>query len=450
MPQTRHYEMKDSGVEWIGEIPRGWAVERLKAMFSFGKGLPITKENLVEQGIPVISYGQIHAKFNTGVEVLPQLLRYVDAKWLESNANSLVSEGDFIFADTSEDMEGCGNCVYVDTLNEGAQLFAGYHTIIFKPKRSKHNKFLAYLFKSDAWRTQLRSRVGGVKLFSISRRMLNLATVILPPQNEQTAIAAYLDKKCATIDAIIAEAKASIEEYKSWKASVIFETVTKGLNPYAEMKDSGVEWIGLIPGHWVVKRLKYVAVSLSKGNGITKDETAEDGDTPCVRYGEIYAKYNQSFMECQTRTYKDIITSPKYFTYGDILITCTGELVEEIGKSVAYLGSEKCLAGGDIIVLKHTQNASFLNYALNCNYAQSQKSCDKAKLKVVHISAYDVGNIWMALPPLPEQTAIASYLDSKCAAIDSVIAEKEVLISDLETYKRSLIFEVVTGKRRVC
>ena len=219
-------EMKDSGVEWIGEIPRGWAVERLKAMFSFGKGLPITKEDLVEQGIPVISYGQIHAKFNTGVEVLPQLLRYVDAKWLVSNANSLVSEGDFIFADTSEDMEGCGNCVYVDTLNEGAQLFAGYHTIIFKLKRSKHNKFLAYLFKSDAWRTQLRSRVGGVKLFSISRRMLNLATVILPPQNEQTAIAAYLDSKCAAIDGIILEKEDLIREMENYRRSLIFEVVT--------------------------------------------------------------------------------------------------------------------------------------------------------------------------------------------------------------------------------
>ena len=219
-------EMKDSGVEWIGEIPGGWAVERLKAMFSFGKGLPITKEDLVEQGIPVISYGQIHAKFNTGVEVLPQLLRYVDAKWLESNANSLVSEGDFIFADTSEDMEGCGNCVYVDTLNEGAQLFAGYHTITFKPKRSKHNKFLAYLFKSDAWRTQLRSRVGGVKLFSISRRMLNLATVILPPQNEQTAIVAYLDSKCAAIDGIILEKEELIRELETYKRSLIFEVVT--------------------------------------------------------------------------------------------------------------------------------------------------------------------------------------------------------------------------------
>lgn len=124
--------------------------------------------------------------------------------------------------------------------------------------------------------------------------------------------------------------------------------------------------------------------------------------------------------------------------------------MEEIGKGVAYLGSEKCLAGGDIIVLKHTQNASFLNYALNCNYAQSQKSCDKAKLKVVHISAFDIGNIWMALPPLPEQTAIAAYLDSKCAAIDGIILEKEDLIRELENYKRSLIFEVVTGKRRVC
>ena len=218
--------MKDSGVEWIGEIPKDWGVERLKTMFSFGKGLPITKEDLVEQGIPVISYGQIHAKFNTGVEVLPELLRYVDAKWLKSNANSLVYEGDFIFADTSEDMEGCGNCVYVDTLGEGAQLFAGYHTITFKPKCSRNNKFLAYLFKSDAWRTQLRSRVGGVKLFSISRRMLNLATVILPPTTEQEAIVAYLDKKCAAIDGIIAEKEALISDLETYKKSLIFEVVT--------------------------------------------------------------------------------------------------------------------------------------------------------------------------------------------------------------------------------
>ena len=218
--------MKDSGADWVGVIPRGWTVERLKALFAFGKGLPITKEDLVECGIPVISYGQIHAKCNTGVEVLPELLRYVDAKWLDSNAGSLVGEGDFIFADTSEDMDGCGNCVYIDSLDEGARLFAGYHTITFRPKKTKRNKYLAYLFKSDAWRTQLRSRVSGVKLFSISRRMLNSATVILPPAEEQAAIVSYLDDKCAVIDSIIAEKEALIAELETYKKSLIFETVT--------------------------------------------------------------------------------------------------------------------------------------------------------------------------------------------------------------------------------
>ena len=428
MPQTRHYEMKDSGVEWIGKMPIGWKIVPAKFFMKVQAGYPFDSERFDNsQGIPLIRIRDItsgHTEtFYNG--------DYPEEYVVHNNDLLVGMDGDF----NVRWWQG-GEAV----LNQRCcRIFA------------RNGLLLRYFyFLLPFYLKQVNELAYSTTVKHLANGDIGNADICLPPEDEQTAIAAYLDEKCATIDAIIAEAKASIEEYKSWKASVIFETVTKGLNPYAEMKDSGVEWIGLIPGHWVVKRLKYVAVSLSKGNGITKDETAEDGDTPCVRYGEIYAKYNQSFMECQTRTYKDIITSPKYFTYGDILITCTGELVEEIGKSVAYLGSEKCLAGGDIIVLKHTQNASFLNYALNCNYAQSQKSCDKAKLKVVHISAYDVGNIWMALPPLPEQTAIASYLDSKCAAIDSVIAEKEALISDLETYKRSLIFEVVTGKRRVC
>lgn len=428
MPQTRHYEMKDSGVEWIGRMPIGWKIVPAKFFMKVQAGYPFDSERFDNsQGIPLIRIRDItsgHTEtFYNG--------DYPEEYVVHNNDLLVGMDGDF----NVRWWQG-GEAV----LNQRCcRIFA------------RNGLLLRYFyFLLPFYLKQVNELAYSTTVKHLANGDIGNADICLPPEDEQTAIAAYLDEKCATIDAIIAEAKASIEEYKSWKASVIFETVTKGLNPNAEMKDSGVEWIGLIPGHWVVKRLKYVAVSLSKGNGITKDETAEDGDTPCVRYGEIYAKYNQSFMECQTRTYKDIITSPKYFTYGDILITCTGELVEEIGKSVAYLGSEKCLAGGDIIVLKHTQNASFLNYALNCNYAQSQKSCDKAKLKVVHISAYDVGNIWMALPPLPEQTAIASYLDSKCAAIDSVIAEKEALISDLETYKRSLIFEVVTGKRRVC
>ena len=159
--------MKDSGVEWIGKVPEQWKIVPLKSFFSFGKGLPITKENLKEDGVAVISYGQIHAKWNSGVTVHEELKRFVSEDFLCSNPQALVKLGDFIFADTSEDREGCGNCVYIDT-NE--KIFAGYHTIIISGKRSSKNKYLAYLFLTEAWRSQIRKRVTGVKLFSISKK----------------------------------------------------------------------------------------------------------------------------------------------------------------------------------------------------------------------------------------------------------------------------------------
>ena len=116
-------EMKDSGVNWIDVIPTDWEIVKLKNMFSFGKGLPITKENLTETGVPVISYGQIHGKYNSGVRLHDELIRYVPESYLTTNAESLVHEGDLILADTSEDVEGCGNCAYID---RNGQFFAGY------------------------------------------------------------------------------------------------------------------------------------------------------------------------------------------------------------------------------------------------------------------------------------------------------------------------------------
>lgn len=124
---------------------------KFNAFFIFGKGLPITKKDLVENGVPVISYGQIHAKANSGTGLNDRLIRYVNKSYLEAskNALALVRKGDFIFADTSEDFDGVGNCVFVD---KDITLFAGYHTIIVRPKDGKEYKYLSYLFKSDSWR----------------------------------------------------------------------------------------------------------------------------------------------------------------------------------------------------------------------------------------------------------------------------------------------------------
>lgn len=230
------------------------------------------------------------------------------------------------------------------------------------------------------------------------------------------------------------------------------------------MKDSGIEWIGAsfqnensvserserqIPEDWELKKLKYIATSFLKGNGITKEQIVENGDTPCVRYGDIYSKYSYVFEECKVRTNKNIIDSPKFFSYGDILFTCTGELIEEIGKSIVYLGKDKCLAGGDIFIAKHSQNPTFMGYALDSFYVQNQKSFGKAKLKVVHISTGEIQNLFICLPPLETQKRIADFLDDKCGKIDSLKSDIQKQIETLEQYKKSVITEAVTGKVRI-
>ena len=121
---------------------------------------------------------------------------------------------------------------------------------------------------------------------------------------------------------------------------------------YSSYKPTSMRWLKDIPSHWEEKRMKFIS-KMYKGNGITKLDIIEDGDTPCVRYGEIYTKYDNTFNSCFSSTNKSLIESPRYFESGDILVSGTGELVEEIGKSVAYLGEKRCLAGGDIIIIKH-------------------------------------------------------------------------------------------------
>lgn len=216
-------EMKDSGVEWIEKIPVTWSTARLKTLFSFSKGLSITKADLVEIGIPVISYGQIHAKTNTGTHLADELLRYVPDKYLESSSDCMIKQGDIILADTSEDLVGLGNAVLMDRQE---QVFAGYHTIVMHPNNADNSKYLSYLLLTDCWRSQLRSNASGIKVFSVTQKILKACDVILPTAKEQTAIVNYLDKKCSAIDSIIAEKSLIITNLECYKHSLIFETVT--------------------------------------------------------------------------------------------------------------------------------------------------------------------------------------------------------------------------------
>lgn len=216
-------EMKESGVEWIGRIPKHWEVEPFSRHFTFGKGLPITKANLQEEGIAVISYGQIHAKNNLGTTLTESLVRYVSPTYIETHPQCLLKGNDFIFADTSEDIEGSGNFAFNDFDNK---IFAGYHTVVARPNDLLFPKYYAYLFKSKAWKSQIQSLVNGVKVYSIGRRILKTSMLLIPSEDEQKNIVKFLDKQTSAIEKTIETISRQITLLQERKQIIINEVVT--------------------------------------------------------------------------------------------------------------------------------------------------------------------------------------------------------------------------------
>ena len=249
-----YQEYKDTGETWLPSAPTHWDIKRLKSIFSLGKGLPITKADLIEKGIPVISYGQVHAKYNPGTRLAVQLYRFVSPSFIETNPSSLVHQGDFIFADTSEDREGCGNCVYVD---KEMQLFSGYHTIILRNLSGENNnRYLAYLFKTDRWRYQIRRLVDGVKLYSITKTILNGLNILIPPRPEQDQIVRYLDWKMTQINKLIHGYQREIGLIEEKENLQICDLLLHGLDQTVSFINPGIQNIDRIPSHWKVLQSK--------------------------------------------------------------------------------------------------------------------------------------------------------------------------------------------------
>ena len=216
-------KMKDSGIDWIGQIPEHWEISVFKHLFNTRTGITFTKEQLSESGAPVISYGQIHSKDNWGASINPILNRHIPQSLTKGKDSAIAIKGDFLFADTSEDFEGCGNNVYVDTEEP---VYAGYHTILAKCNNKECGQYLAYLFASSKWRGQVRSMVNGVKVYSVTQTILNNALVILPPISEQKEIANYVTKKVVVINDAIDRCKKRIKLLQERKQIIINDVVT--------------------------------------------------------------------------------------------------------------------------------------------------------------------------------------------------------------------------------
>lgn len=215
--------LKDSGVEWLGKIPTHWEVKKLKLLFGIGSGLGITKADFLPSGIPCVSYGEIHSKYPCRLDTKIHSLPYVSEDYLENKPQALLKKGDFVFADTSEDIEGSGNFT---SLQSDEPVFAGYHTIVLKPKtQSIHSPYFSFLFDSLGIRNQVRKEVCGVKVYSITKSILKEVQCLIPPLEEQKAIAEYLDTQIEKIDLAICKIKSQINLIKEYKTTLISEAV---------------------------------------------------------------------------------------------------------------------------------------------------------------------------------------------------------------------------------
>lgn len=433
---------KDSGIAWIDMIPKGWRALPFKSIFYTEKGLNITKADLTETGVPVLSYGQIHSKQNTGTYLNEELFKFVPRSYLKTNPECLVQKGCLLIADTSEDYEGCGNAIYVDS---NKTLFAGYHTIIARPYNiGRDYKYFAYLLLTDNWRQQVRSCVSGIKVYSVNQKILKQTSVLFPPLPEQEAIATYLDEKCGEIDSLISLQEEMISKLQAYKQSVITEAVTKGLDLNVPMKDSGVEWIGQIPSNW--GKDKIFRIFFIIGSGTTPKATDErifDGNINWIQSGDI----NGGIMiECKNKISEIVLSqysTLKIYKAPFIIVAMYGASVGNISIS----NIDGCVNQACCVMSDSRQCFSYLFYAIKA--AKDYLIYRAEGGGQPNISQDKIKNLWLPLPPLSEQQAIASYLDEKTSQIDSLIALKQEKITELKDYKKSIIYEYVTGKKKV-
>lgn len=418
------HEMIDSGIEWIGDIPQNWSVFPAGGVF-----FEVKEKNTNNEYSNAFSfrYGEIVDKKTNGVEdesVEETLSAYRVVSPDTIMINGLNLNYDFITQ-------------RVAIVKEKGIITSAYLAV--QPDKDRIvPKFALYLFKAYDAKQVFHGMGSGVRKTLKYSDFKNIK-IVAPSMDMQRHIVAYLDCKTQEIDQLIAEAKASIEEYKAWKASIIYEAVTKGLDSDVEMKDSGAEWIGMMPTNWQCLRFKFAANI--KANLVDPQDYP---DSPQVAPDNI-VKDAGILLPCNSVSESGVISWNHLFYKGQILYS---KIRPTLNKAVIAPFDGLCSA--DMYPIETTQNTMFMLYVILSKYFVQQVAlCTADRVKMPKINQEELANIQIALPPIVEQEVIANHLNVQCARFDSLISEKESLISDLEAYKKSLIFEVVTGKRRV-
>ena len=393
-------EMKDSGIEWLGSIPSSWVLSKLGTLYTERK----TKVSDVDY--PPLSV--------TMKGIVPQLA--TAAKTDAHDDRKLVCVGDFAINSRSDRRGSCGISAYDGSVS--------LINTILTPRKSMNPRYYNWLFHTTSFSDEFYSWGHGIvdDLWTTNWQDMKRIQIPVPPLADQETIANFLDKQCAEIDAVIAKTKATIEEYKALKQSVITEAVTKGIRGDRPMKESGIEWIGEIPSEWSLAELKMFC-KVNNGKEISNEVDKEaEGAIPVYGSGGVF-KYTDNYMYDGTTVMfgrKGTLGKPLYVT-GKVWVVDTMYYLTYSTNLIPKFNYYQLWAFDWLPHITQT--------ALPSIVASQIVACK------------------FAMPSLQEQQELIDYLDKKCAEIDTLIEKKTALLEEMEALKKSIIFEYVTGKK---
>jgi len=426
--------MKDSGIEWIGMIPEEWSVKKVKHCF-------IRKNEKAEQENPVIL-----SLARSGVKVRD--VSTGEGQIAESYYNyNPVSVGDLLL--NPMDLYSGANCS-VSKVN--GVISPAY--INLGAKDNNNSSYYDYFFKTQYWGMVLFAHGKGVSFDN--RWTLNAETLFnyflpVPSILEQEKIARFLDEKIGAIDELVIRTKESIEEYKKYKQAVITEVITLGLDKSVAYKETNIDYVKKIPAHWEVLKLRFLG---SCQNGISKGSEAFGSGYPFVSYGDVYRNYELPETVAGLIESSESDRESYSVQYGDVFFTRTSETIEEVGFTSTCLKTiENAVFAGFVIRFRPFNNEKlsprFSKYYFRSDMHRRFFVKEMNLVTRASLSQELLKKLPVLLPPLEEQEEIADYLDKKCGEIDSLITKKEAFVEEMEAYKKSLIYEYVTGKKEV-
>lgn len=403
--------MKKSHIDWCPVIPDHWEEKRIKDIAFLQSGNSITAMDIAEEGkYPV--YG---------------------GNGLRGYTNNYTNDGDYVLIGRQGAL--CGNINYAY-----GKFYATEHAVVVYTKNEEITYWLGETLKAaNLNRLSMTAAQPGLAVST-----LNIQFIPYPPRKERIRIANYLAEKCTEIDTQVSLLTSKRDAYLRLKKSIINHVVTHGLNPNVKMKDSGIEWIGEVPEHWEVKRMKDICDYISRGS--TPDYVDED-------YQKVMNQgtFSKGWIDESNIRYTKVGKSGAHIKKGDLLMASTGGGV--LGKILYFVSiDENYYADSHVTIMRNSKGINsmkFLFYHFSLRFDEINATMTKGSTNQTELQRYELLSHKVAIPPLPEQHAIATYLDDKCAKIDTILSNLNKQISCYGDLKRSLIDEVITGKRAV-